>query len=46
LPAPGVATSKKSRGLAVKYRTKARRCQPRKARVLGASIARTRKTPI
>src|ERR1700737_3897647 len=45
LPAPGVATSKKSRGLAVRYRTKARRCQPRKAWVLGASLARTRRLP-
>ena len=29
LPAPGVATARKSRGLAVRYLTNARRCQPR-----------------
>src|SRR6478609_8212750 len=38
LPAPGVATARKSRGRAARYRTKARRCQPRNARVLGARV--------
>src|SRR5690606_39523065 len=42
LPAPGVATARKSRGLAVRYLTSALRCQPRNARVLGAASARTR----
>src|SRR3954465_12176758 len=39
LPAPGVATARKSLGLAVRYFTNARRCQPRKAWVLGPSAA-------
>ena len=41
LPAPGVATARKSRGLAPRYFTNARRCQPRKAWVSGAAYART-----
>ncbi len=43
----GVATArKKSRGLAARYLTNARRCQPRNAWVLGASTARTPGTPL
>ncbi|SKU37388.1 Uncharacterised protein [Mycobacteroides abscessus subsp. abscessus] len=45
-PDPGVATAKKSRGLAAKYRTNALRCQPRNVWVLGASTARTLWTPL
>ena len=41
LPEPGVATARKSRGWAARYRTNARRCQLRKAWVSGAALART-----
>src|ERR1700741_5336206 len=41
LPEPGVATARKSRGLAARYRTNARRCQLRRAWVSGAALART-----
>src|SRR5690349_3603397 len=42
LPAPGVATARKSLGLAARYLTNARRCQLRKFWALGAVYARTR----
>src|ERR1700722_2599989 len=46
LPAPGVATARKSRGLTPRYRTNARRCQLRKAWVSGAAKARTQNSSL